>query len=191
VKSKHSKALMVVLLFSSALALQAGCSPQEERMAQSADPTTTPGTTADPFSETRHIRLTGCVERGTGAGEYLLTGVATAGVVDAPEEAQQDERSWTADPATSPEAAARLKAGSTYRLLVSGLDEDLSEYVGNRVTVGGRLAAEVPERGTGGLAAEGETVESHREGTTVLGTAPQARGFHADSINRVSDTCAR
>jgi hypothetical protein len=180
---------MLALALFATFSLQA-CSPQEDRMAQVAEPgSPSPGVAPDAAMEHQRIRLTGCVERGTGIGEYLLTGVATAGIVDPPEEEQTDKRSWTAEPQTTPEAAARLKAASTYRLVAS--EENLADYVGNRVTVGGRLAVEAPEATAGDTPEGGELVESTPDSATIVAEAPQSRGFYVDSISKVSDTCSR
>jgi hypothetical protein len=139
------------------------------------------------------IRMTGCVERGVDASQYTLASVATAGVTGT-----------TGDPhSIASEQEAQARAATSYRLLTLD-DTDLSKYVGNRVTVLGRLAPDLPGAPPQALPApgaaakpqssqpgKGQTNQSQTDptGTTVTGQAPPLRGFWVERVQKIADTC--
>lgn len=138
----------------------------------------------DPAAERALITLTGCVERSISPGEYTLASVATGGVT-----ASADVQRGAAGQAPiEPDDQARLRASSSYRLLVLG-DHDLAPLVGKRVTVRGRLAPEVA-RDEPAAPSAGREVASSPTGSTVAGEAPELRGFYVESTRTISESCA-
>jgi hypothetical protein len=172
-----------------ALGFQAACggSGREESTRIAGDDATSPsGVTPDPSAERQVITLTGCVQQGV-PGEFTLASVVTAGVLDAAPPRQEGAAEYRPDPASQ----AAAVAASSYRLVTTDDDHDLTEYVGQRVTVAGRLAN---ESGTTQASPEGARtgteVTSEPTHSTVVGNAPSLRGFYVTSLRKVSDTCS-
>jgi hypothetical protein len=174
----------VALVLVGALGLHA-CGGGDSRQAATPEATTTPAERTDPSAERQVITLTGCLERGVSPGEFTLMSVATAGVTTpaAPQRGADASR-------VDPESRADLQAASSYRLVTLDEDDDFSEYVGQRVTVSGRLAAEGPDTRTPSTPPEGKPVASDRTSATVTADAPPLRGFYVASIRKVDDSCS-
>jgi hypothetical protein len=178
------------------------------------DATTPTAGTTSASAERQIITLTGCLKRDVQPGTYALISVATAGVIDdgKSSQAQQQERDTkgqdaatqngrapAADTAT-PDSAASLASGSSYRLIPAKDDQrqDMARYENQRVAVRGRLAADTPvgtsgsagDSGSTGAAASGGTVvDSSATNTTVAGSASTLRGLQVESVRKVGDSC--
>jgi hypothetical protein len=152
------------------------------------------------------MHVTGCIERGTIAGSFVLTQVDVAGT-DAGAgstipggsrgtSGQADDRAMAGERADAHAVPAR-----TYTLRSLERGSDLGQYVGKRVAVTGRLTADRDQTGlgtrgtTGGEASapRDETTRSDRPGgTSAAGAAASTanvRQLDADSIRSVAGTC--
>ncbi len=93
------------------------------------------------------VNLTGCIERGTIPGPFVLTHVSTAGNVPGRTEGATGT-SGSAGGNNSAATSGSGAAGDTYTV-TSGDGTDLGHYVGKRVTVTGRFAAPPNQSGAG------------------------------------------
>jgi len=159
-------------------------------------------------AERQIITLTGCLKRDVQPGTYALMSVATAGVVDDGNRAQQERRRDMKAPAdkgrpaaagtdtTTAGSAATLASGSSFRLVAANNDQqqEMAKYENKRVAVRGRLAAETPV-GTSGTAGSaqagsgGRVVDSSPTNATVAGSAPTLRAVHVESVRQVGESC--
>jgi hypothetical protein len=196
---QHERTAVIALAFAAALGLQAACgggerntagpaagAGEENQAAAARDESVPAGVRPDPAAERQVITLTGCLQRGISPAEFTLVSVATAGIT---EPAQPRRQQGAAAPNPTPESAADVRAASSYRLMSLG-DEDLSEYVGQRVTVSGRLAAESAQSAPAGDEEHGRQVAADSTSSTVAATAPPLRGFYVASVRKVDDSCA-
>jgi len=197
VRRVQGSRLMLTTVLAGAVALGSACQGRQTEPAAT-DATTPVAGQTDASAERQMITLTGCLQRGP-AGEFTLASVATGGVL---EPGETPERENTAPAASTPESRAQLSASSSYRLLPAE-DQDFSEYANARVAVRGRLAPDVPTGTAGtrpqdgsagdtsaGKADTGTEVESGAATSTVAGSAPPLRGFHVESLRKVSDSCS-
>jgi hypothetical protein len=206
---------MTSVALAGAVALLVAC---EARQMPEPDVATHPGQQPDPAAQGRIVSLTGCLQPGDTPGEYTLASVATAGVLPGTGEPRQDDRSYTVDrPPASPEDQAALVADTSYRVIPTGdVGDDLREHLNQRVTLVGRVAADVPQHG--GAQPSARPAEQARAGeqrqaqpgaaqrgatgttgtaagedlpteTTVVAEPPPLRGFYVQSVRRVADTC--
>ena len=209
-----------IFVFALALASGAGaqaCSRGERAQggpqARTADGTAPAEGVTSAAAEQQIVTLTGCLKRDVQPGSYALVSVATAGVLDDTNAAQQQRRQGTkgqnggdrgakanTDTAT-PGSIATLAAGSSYSLIPAEADqrEELAKLENKRVTVRGRLAADAPvgtsgnagdPRQSGTASSGGTVVDSSATNATVAGSAPTLRGFHLQSVKKVGDSCA-
>jgi hypothetical protein len=184
---RQGSRLLTAALMCGAMAFTGAC---QARDPGEVDSTTNPGMAADAAAQRQMLTLTGCVQRGVGAGEYVLASVGTSGVLGTTGDDQQ-ARSWTVEPGDTDRAQGRVAAATSYRLVTMGEGENLEEFVGQRVAARGRLAAEAPAESTpeSEIPEGGVVVESGPTGAVVQGGAPPLRGFYYESVRRVSDTC--
>jgi hypothetical protein len=174
--------------------IAAGCGRSERATTGSREANEPPGARADASAERQPITLTGCVQRGTAPGTFILASTATAGVTGGGGEARRElPRDVNGQERSAPDKStdtsrAQLASASSYRLMPSAND-DLGQYENKRVSVRGRLAAETPVGTSGTTPAEGHTVDSSATNATVAGSAPQLRGFQVVSVDVVADSC--
>lgn len=162
----------------------------EARDPGQADGTAPPGATADAAAQGGVLTLTGCLQRGSAPGEFVLASVGTAGVIGTTGDSG-DERSWTVEPGDTERSQGRIAAATSYRLVTMGEGENLDEYVGQRVTTRGRLAHETPAAAgqQQDIPEEGVLVESGPTQAVVQGSTTPLRAFYYESVSRVADTC--
>jgi hypothetical protein len=207
-----------IFVFALALAAGAGaqaCSGGERAQggpqAKAADGTAPPEGVTSTAAEQQIVTLTGCLKRDVQPGSYALVSVATAGVLNDKDAAQQrrgqgakgqDDGSGSQaniDTAT-PGSMATLASGSSYSLIPAKADQrdELAKLEKTRVTVRGRLAADTPvgtsgnagdPRQSGSASSGGTVVDSSATNATVAGAAPTLRGFHLQSVTKVADSC--
>jgi hypothetical protein len=130
--------------------LACGASDRQRGGAAERTPDQRDASAAGYAPEDMRVNLTGCLERGTIPGSFVLTHVETVGN-EAGRAAGATGTSGNNSAATSSGNAA----GDAYTV-ASGKGEDLGQYVGKRVTVTGRFAAP-PNQSASGIDTSGTT----------------------------------
>jgi hypothetical protein len=202
---RHASAFIVAVALTASSGQACNRGEGHQQGANPARDANTPAAEAtSPAAERQIISLTGCLKRGAQPGEYALMSVATGGVLDTSpaqqkrqndvkrgDDRMQSSTSREAIESTTPGSIATAAGGSSYRLIPSESDQrkDLAKYENQRVTVRGRLAADVPVGTTGSPTPGGTVVDSSATNATVKGSAPPLRGFQVESVTKVADTC--
>ena len=145
-----------------AAAAQIACGTSDRQRGGAADRTADQRDASSAAPEDMRVNLTGCVERGTIPGSFVLTHVSTAGNIPGGTEGTTGTSGSVSGGNNSAATSGAGAAGDTYTV-TSGDGTDLGQYVGKRVTVTGRFAA--PPNGSGTAAGTSGTTAS--PGTTA------------------------
>lgn len=187
--AKHSVGLCVAAAFALGVTAFAQSSGQ-------ATPSQQPGATGSMSSSDQQVTITGCVQResdyrsakdkgaggvaGTGMGvgnEFVLTDASTSSAGS----------SSSATSATGTSGSSAPSSGKAYEL--TGPNEgDVSQYVGKRVEIAGKLKA--AETSASGSATGGATAGAPPSGVDVASKDLKLRELEVSSVREATGSCS-